>query len=337
MKTILYIGNRASKKSANPTTIDVLGKLLSDEGYKMILVSNKKNKILRFLEMCWGVVKHSKSVDYMLIDAYSTLNFWYLLATSQLARILKCNYIPILHGGNLPHRLNKNPKLCRLIFANAYKNIAPSNYLYQVFEKHGFQNLILIPNSITTKDYDFHPPKTLNTPAILWVRTFSELYNPLMALQVLHEIQKQNPNATLTMVGSNANDIFKACQNYAQKFNLNVTFTGKLEKKEWIKRAKNHNYFINTSHYDNMPVSVLEAMALGLPIISTRVGGIPHFLTHKENAMLIDDNSVTQMTEAIIYLSKNQEEVNKITQNARQFTETLDWNLIKKKWLDLLN
>jgi glycosyltransferase involved in cell wall biosynthesis len=336
MKTLLYIGNKTSNTQKNPTAIDVLGELLCKEDFNVILVSRKKNKLLRFIEMSWSVVKYSKKADYILIDTYSTLNFWYSVVTSQLARILNCKYLPILHGGNLPDRLKKNPKISRLIFENAYKNIAPSNYLHQIFTTQGYKNTTVIPNAIEIKNYPFNVSKNYEAPTILWVRAFSEIYNPMLALRVFHEIQKQYPNAYITMVGNTIDGSFAQCESYAIKHKLKVAFTGKLEKKEWIQLAKTHNCFINTSKFDNMPVSVIEAMALGLPIVSTRVGGIPYFLTHQENALLVANDSVNEMIDAIEYLQKNESDRNKIIHNARKFAEQLDWNIVKNQWLDLL-
>src|SRR6187431_1515693 len=99
MKQVLYIGNKLSKHGITPTTIEILGPLLEKEGYIISYSSAQKNKFLRITAMLWSVFWHQKS-DYVLIDTYSTSNFWYAFATSQLCRILKLKYIPILHGGN---------------------------------------------------------------------------------------------------------------------------------------------------------------------------------------------------------------------------------------------
>ena len=70
----------------------------------------------------------------------------------------------------------------------------------------------------------------------------------------------------------------EACKEYAAEEKLPVKFTGKLEKNEWIKISADAGIFINTSNIDNTPVSLMEAMALGLPVVSTNVGGIPYLI-----------------------------------------------------------
>src|SRR5690606_18093279 len=148
MKTLLYIGNKLSKHGYTPTSIETLGVFFQNEGYSMYYASEKKNQLLRFLDMGWSVVKHRNKVDYVVIDTYSTFSFWYAFMVSQLCRLFKIKYIPILRGGNLPHKLIQSPKLCKMIFNHSYKNVAPSGYLMDAFRKQNYPNLVYIPNTI---------------------------------------------------------------------------------------------------------------------------------------------------------------------------------------------
>jgi len=106
MTNVLYIGNALAQKGNTSTTIDTLGDQLS-EFCNVSIASNKSNKILRLLDMVWSVIKFNKRTDYVLIDTYSTHNFYYALVVSQFCRLLRIKYIPILHGGNLEKRLIK--------------------------------------------------------------------------------------------------------------------------------------------------------------------------------------------------------------------------------------
>jgi len=125
------------------------------------MLLQSKSFLFRLLDMLWATIVHRNKVSYILIDTYSTKAFWYAFLCAQLARLLKIKYIPILHGGNLPNRLKSNPKLCRMLFANAYKNVVPSGYLKQAFENEGFTNVVLIPNAIEIEKYTFKNRATL--------------------------------------------------------------------------------------------------------------------------------------------------------------------------------
>lgn len=333
---ILYIGNNLKSKSTNQTTLTLLSNLLIDEGYVVKKASSKKNPFIRLLSMLGAILKNYRQINYVLIDTYSTKNFYYALATSQLCRILKLKYIPILHGGNLPHRLKKFPKLSKLIFANSYTNVAVSKYLKSEFEIHNFKT-IYIPNIIEIKKYTFLK-RVISSPKLLYVRAFATIYNPEMAIKVLHELKKEYPEAELCMVGPIKDESFNSCKALVNTLGLenSVEFTGHLSKKEWHKKAMNYNIFINTTNIDNAPVSVIEAMALGLPIVTTNVGGIPFLIKNNETGILVSKNDVKAMAIAIISICRNQEIVNYLTVNARKQVEKHNWDTLKTLWHDIL-
>lgn len=334
-KTILYIGNNLSNKGYSQTIMETLGGLLSSEGYVIYKSSSNKNSFLRLLNMVFSTIYYSRKVDYVLIDTYSTLNFWYAFFVSQICRLLNLKYIPILHGGNLPHRLNTNPWICDLIFKNSYKNVAPSNYLFSIFTSKYSKNLISIPNVLEIENYEF-TTRNFDEPKLLWVRSFSPIYNPKMAIRVLFELKKEFPNASLTMVGPDTINYKKECELLVKDLKLKVNYTGLLSKSEWISLSKQHNFFINTSNFDNMPVSLLEAMALGLPVVSTNVGGISFLLEDGKNAILVNKEEHLAMSNAIKKLMHNLDYTNSIISEARKNSENYDWQKVKYQWIEVL-
>lgn len=335
-KHLLYIGNQLSKHGYNKTTIETLGQQLEQEHYLVVYASDKKSFPFRMLDMVCDVFKYSNKVSYLLIDTYSTKAFWYAFVCSQFARILSIKYIPILHGGDLPNRLKRNPRLCRLVFANAYCNVAPSGYLKQAFEQEGYSNVLHIPNTIALENYTFKQ-RVQFAPKLLWVRAFASIYNPMMAVKVLVDLQKKYPKATLTMVGPDKDGSLLTTKTFASDASVPVTFTGKLSKEDWWQLASTHDIFMNTTHFDNTPVSVMEAMALGLPVVSTNVGGIPFLLTHEVDALLVDDADVSAMVEAIERLLAHPEETQQMVLNAKHLVAQMDWQVVKKQWINLLD
>ena len=335
MKSLLYIGNKLSAHGFSVTTIETLGILLESEGYSVKYSSDKKNKIFRLFEMLLATFQCRKKVDYILIDTYSTSNFWYAFFVSQLSRILKIKYIPILHGGNLPIRLKNNPKMSRMIFSNSYKNISPSQYLLDAFISKGFLNTIYIPNNIEIANYNFKLRSTI-APKLLWVRSFAKIYNPKMAIEVFKIVKEKFPQSMLCMVGPDKDGSLMQTKKVAESYGLDVSFTGKLRKKEWTSLATDFDIFINTTHFDNMPVSIIEAFALGLPVLSTNVGGLNYLLKHNVDAILVNDNDAVAMAEAIFKLVGDPKLVAQISQNAKEKAMGFDWNFIKNKWKETL-
>ena len=174
-------------------------------------------------------------------------------------------------------------------------------------------------------------------PKLLWVRAFAEIYDPMAALETLELLLENHENAELCMVGPEKDSSFKKCKTYAREKNLPVTFTGFLEKKEWLQLSENFDIFLNTTTIDNTPVSVIEAMALGLPVVSTNVGGIPYLIDDQAQGLLVPSRAPAAMAEAVKELITHPEKARKLAFSAREKVEEFDWNLVKKKWAKILS
>lgn len=335
MKHLLYIGNKLAQHGLNQTTIETLGPLLEQEGFAVTYASSRKKQWVRLADMLRSVWRN-RTVDYVLIDTYSTSGFWYAFAVSQLCRILKIRYLPILHGGNLPQRLRHQPKICRMLFQNAYRNVVPSRYLLDSFQQSNINKLVYIPNSIEIGQYPFQL-RNIIQPNLLWVRAFDSIYNPEMAVAVLNRVRRVFPKAILCMVGPDKDGSLATTKAFAKALQLEVRFTGKLSKKQWIGLSQDYSVFLNTTHFDNMPVSLIEAMALGLPVISTNVGGIPYLLEHNSTALLVPDADADAMAQAAIDLCQNSALAEKLSHNAHIRSEQLDWQHVRQLWKAVLS
>ena len=329
---ILYLGN---KGSITPSTIDTLGTLLQKE-HSLLSCCSEKNKILRFIKMVRTLIKHKKETDLILVDTYSTWNFYYAFMTAFVAQRLQIPYVPILHGGNLPARLQKSPKLSNYIFNNSLRNITPSLYLQEYFTKADYDTQY-IPNNIILEEYP-HQSRQNISPKLLYVRSFAEVYNTKMAINVVKNLLKKYPDTHLCMVGPDRDGSLPKTQAYAKELGIekHVTFTGGLSKTEWIKLSKTYDIFINTTNSDNLPVSIVEAMALGFPIVSTNAGGLPYLIENEVDGILVEKNDDIAMSQAIERLLQTPKLCEKLSQNGRKKAQSYDWNTIKNKWDTLI-
>lgn len=330
---LIYIGNHL--KSANPTTLDLLVSKFRKEGFKVNVYSSYKLKLWRWLHMCWGVLIAPQKA-LVLIDTYSTFNFYYAFSVAMLCKLRGLLYIPILHGGNLPNRLRQSPKLSHFLFGGALVNVAPSNYLFEAF--HSKFKTVVIPNLLDLNQYEYQSP-SFETPRLLFVRAFQDIYNPLLAVKVLHQLLQIYPQAKLGMVGPFKDDSIHKVKQYIKSNQLEsaVEITGKLSKADWIKKSKAYNLFINTSKVDNTPVSVLEAMALGLGVVSTNVGGVPYIMENEKQGFLVESDDEVAMVKVITQLMENTDVAHLIRENARQKVEQFDWEVIKYKWFKVFD
>ncbi len=334
MKKILYIGNKLEKHGAAPTSVDILPELLTEEGIDFKAVSHFKNKPLRLLHMLSSILMKHKKFDLVLIDTYSTSNFWYAVLSGYCCRMFKLPYIFILHGGNLGQRFAESSKEILKIFEKAYFNIVPSKFLMEQLEKFKLENLLYIPNAINISNYPFKQRNKFS-PRILWVRAFDKVYRPKLAVKVIAALRQEFPDAELCMVGPEKDGSQKILREYVEEHRLPVTFCGKLSKDEWAELSRNYDIFLNTASIDNLPVSVLEAMALGLPVVSANVGGIPYLIKHDQTGKLAEGN-VKDLTQKITSLILDTQQSECISRNARAEAEKYDWAKLKTFWVDLL-
>ncbi len=335
-KKLLYIGNVLSRKGATVTNIEIISSLLQKENYDVRTASKQSNKVLRMLDMMWHTIRYARQIDIVLIDTYSTINFWYAVIIGSLCRMLGLPYIPILHGGNLPNRIKRSPKTSKRLFKNARTNIAPSQYIIDAFESEGIGNITYIPNTIETTQYKFKKRDVI-APKLLWVRSFSKIYNPIMALEIVGALVPSYPEISLTMVGPEKDESYEECLAFAKANKLPVTFTGMLSKEDWRSLASDHDIFINTTNFDNTPVSVIEAMALGLPVVSTNVGGIPFLITHEKDGLLGPAEEVELFCNSVKRLLQEPQLCATLSENGRKKAESFDWTILKAKWGEVLS
>jgi glycosyltransferase involved in cell wall biosynthesis len=336
VKSILYIGNKLSRHGFTPGVIETLGPLLEAEGYRVCYAGTKANQLLRLVEMLFKTLTLGRKVDYVLMDTYSTSAFWYAYIIGRLANLLDKNYMPILHGGDLPSRLNKSKRACHRLFTKSYANVAVSGYLKDEFKKAGYQ-AIVIPNSIDIVKYP-HKLRDHCRPWILWVRSFHHQYNPNMAADVLVELLRNHPDAFLCMVGPDKDGSMGGFKNYIRERGIEnyVRITGRLSKVEWVRLSQDYDFFINTTNVDNTPVSVIEALALGMCVISTNPGGIPYLLNDGIDSLLVKPDDSKGMAIQIHNLINNEMLAANISGRAREKAQTFDWQQIRHKWIELL-
>jgi len=334
MKKILYLGNKLEKHGYSPTSIDTLTPLLEAEGCYVKSVSSIRNKPLRLFHMLSSIVRE-RNIHMVLIDTYSTTNFWYAVLGARLCLLLKIPYILILHGGNLKQRLTSSSKRILKIFIQARATVAPSHFLKDELQEFQFGNMVCIPNSIDITNYSFKKRKDLK-PRLLWVRAFNEIYNPEMFLKLVKILRKDYPDLTACMVGPDKDGTLKKYQGISESQGLNIQFTGKISKNEWIKLSEDYDIFINTTNIDNTPVSLIEAMALGLPVISTNAGGIPYLISNEKNGFLVEPKDVNAMATAVKKLIQNPGMAESLSSQGRLKAEEFNWEQVKNKWLDLL-
>ena len=336
MRRIIYIDNFLTGHGHTPTTGTTLVKQFRAQGFNVIPSSSKNNKLLRLIDMIGTIIRHRKN-SVVLIATYSQQAFYFACACALVCRVFKIPYIPCLHGGNLPHRIKRSPLLANFYFANSYTNVAVSGYLGASMINNGWKCLE-IPNNIPLEKYQYKHRQQVS-PTLFWVRSFHSNYNPQLAIRVLYRLRQLYPNAILTMVGPDKDDhSLDKCKQLINELKLEdcISLPGLLTRAEWTKLSGEHDIFINTTNFDNLPVSVIEGMALGMIVISTSVGGVPFLIEQQKNGILVPPENEDAFINAIQEVLKNSALAANLSFEANIKARQFDWSNIKLLWENLL-
>ncbi len=334
---IIYIGNRLKGAGLNPTTIDTLGDRLKVD-FDIIRASHFKNPILRIIHMWIIILLNAQKSSFLIIDTYSSNAFNYAWTCGAIARLIGLNYIPFLHGGKLPERYKKSKKKCQKYFKGAYKIISPSGFLKVETESKFNVQVDIIPNYLEIEQYSFCQRPNVGEVKLLWVRAFHKIYNPTLVPEIEHGLRRIGFRVSCTMVGPDKDGSLANVKKRALNLNVldSLHFTGRVSKKEWLNLSSDYSFFINTTNADNTPVSVMEAMALGMPVITTDVGGIPYLFENNREGIMVPPKNATLIVNSIEHLIKNSTLTKEISTNARLKAEKWDWSEVKKLWLEIL-
>lgn len=334
---LLFIGNHFSSSKKSNNVYKELPLQLNKLNWPTIITSKKEHKLLRLVDILWTIFRHRNEFDLAIIDVFSGLAFVWAECAAILLRILKKTYLLMLRGGNLPEYSRKHPKRVSRILKNAQSVYSPSPYLK--IELNKFRSDIgIIPNPIDTQIYIYRK-RVIAKPQIIWLRAFHEIYNPVLAVEVLGELSKTIDDMQLIMIGPDKGDgSFTQVIRTADKLGIQekLVLPGQIPRGEvprWLDQA---DIFINTTNYDNTPVSVIEAMAAGLCVVSTNVGGIPYLIENWKDGLLVPPNDPISMTNAIKQILEDQILSGSLSMNAREKAEKLDWSGILPQWENVL-
>ena len=113
-----------------------------------------------------------------------------------------------------------------------------------------------------------------------------------------------------------------------------VTFHGAVPNERVPQLYAEHDIFINASHVDNFPGALVEAACSGLPIVSTKAGGIPEMVQDRESGLLAELNDARGLADRVIECIDDPELGARMARSARTWAEQFSWGCILPKLLD---
>lgn len=334
--TVLLIGNFLSASVGNRGVCEDLAERLRGAGWRVLTVSSRCGRLARVADMLATIWRCRREYDAAHLDVYSGPAFAWAEAAAWVLRRVGKPYALTLHGGALPEFAQRWPGRTRRLLESAAAVTAPSGYLREHLRPYR-PDLRLIPNALDLALYPFRQ-RTQAAPRLVWVRAFHEIYDPTLAIRVL-ALVRERWDATLEMVGPDKRDgSLERVRAAAAELGVAgaVQFPGAVPKTAIPERINRGDIFLNTTTIDNTPVSVLEAMACGACIVSTRVGGIPHLLRDGEEALLVEPRDARALAAAVERILGDAALSARLSRAARAKAEACDWSAILPQWDQLL-
>jgi glycosyltransferase involved in cell wall biosynthesis len=336
-KSILMIGNYLPATRWNKNVWHYLAENLAEMGWHVIITSSKISKPFRLIDMLTTVWKYRHTYQLAQIDVFSGKAFLFAEACTHLLKALQKPVILTLHGGGLSDYAISHPKRMADLLKRADILVTPSLFLKNELA-HLRSDSHLIPNPIDISAAIYRPRQQVS-PNLIWARAFHKIYNPGMAVRVVAALKPEFPEIHLTMLGPDKTDgSLPHIQRAARDLDLidHIEIIGiiyHIDIPRWLDKA---DIFINTSNYDTAPRSLLEAMANGMCIISTDVGGIPYLVNHGENGLLVPQDDHQAMTDAVRQVLTNPSLASHLSENARKTAENYDWSAVLPLWETVL-
>lgn len=300
---------------------------------------------------------------------YPVRNLRYLLASESLR---KCNIIHfhILPGANcffLPGRLRRSvdtkllitlydwiphelpfydipERLAHILHWQAAKRrlslfdlfIVNSSYMKDIVDSRGFHPVEVIPNGIDPEDWKVQsiPNRDHKVKGLFWGRLYDKkgVGELLKATSILHELG-YDYHLYIAGEGPRSNDYLSLSKSLGLE--KTVTFLGPLPEHELKHYLAVCDFCIFPSAYEGFGISILESMAAGKPVITTRRGGQTDFARDGYNSLLVDPGNPAELANAIKEMITNPDLRERLGRNARITASEYSWDKIIWKYLDI--
>lgn len=212
--------------------------------------------------------------------------------------------VPVIvnyHGGEAEAFLKRSQHLVRLSMRRSSALVVPSAFLQNVFSRFGMPACI-VPNIVDVSKFSPRGMVRSVIPHLFVARNLERLYDNETAIRAFKTIRQNYPKALLTIAGSGPDEARLRIFVRDHALVGSVIFSGRLDQNEMVSAYRDADILLNPSLVDNMPLSVLEAWACGVPVVSTNVGGISFFVKDGVTASLVSPGDSAAMAQACLLL-----------------------------------
>ncbi len=246
-----------------------------------------------------------------------------------LARLLGKSAILNYHDGRAEDHLTRWP-IARRLMRLATAIVVPSDYLVEVFARFGLH---------ATRIHNVAEPGSLHyrerprpKPVFLHNRGLASEYNPACTLRAFAIVQRHYPEARLIV--AHTGPLRGELEALAASLGLQqIEFIGAVPPEKMGALYHSADIYWMSPNADNMPLSLLECFAAGLPIISSRAGGVPNIVEDQRTGLLFPPGDHEAMAACALRLLEEPGLAAHLAGNARAECDKYAWVRIGPQWI----
>jgi glycosyltransferase involved in cell wall biosynthesis len=290
-------------------------------------------RLLPYLLQLWRSAGRVQLFHVMANSGWS----WHLFAAPAIwiGRLRGCPVVVNYRGGEADSFMQKAQAWVRPSLRCAAAVIVPSGFLEYVFGKYGVATIV-VPNIINLERFSAAACSAAGQPLrVLVARNLEPIYDNETALRAFAILLAQHPDAQLVVAGSGP--LRESLERLAATLGIagSVVFTGRVDNAGMAALYRGADLMLNPSTVDNMPNSVLEALASGVAVISTDVGGVPFLVQDGKTALLVPPGSPQAMAEAMLRLAASPELASRLRAAGLHYVQQYAWPGVRPRLLEV--
>ena len=280
----------------------------------------------------WKLWRGQSDAD--VVHIFSASYWSFLLATAPallMARLGGKSVVIHYHSGEARDHLRRSHP-ARALLRCADRLIVPSGYLVEVFREFGL-DAEAVPNIVALSQFPFRVRRPLR-PHLVCTRGFHPYYRVDLVVRAFAEVKQKYPHAKLDLVGAGPSEA--EIRELVKQLGIrDVTFRGVASRRDIGKVYDEADIFINASDLDNMPVSILEAFATGLPVVTTAPEGMEYVVEDQMTGLLSPPGDSHALARNVLGLLGDPELASRIISSARTRSESYQWAAVRGQWLHI--
>jgi L-malate glycosyltransferase len=265
-----------------------------------------------------------------------TASYWsFLLVTAPVVAAARALGLPLVlnyHSGEADDHLSRFGPLVHPWLRRADAIIVPSAYLQAVFARHGYAARV-VPNAIELERFPFRAREAL-LPVVLCNRNLEPHYRVDDVIRMHARLAATHPGAVLAVAGtgSEAARLRRLAGAVAPG---SVQFLGRVEPDHMPALYDASDIFVNASVIDNQPLSVLEAFAAGVPVVTTPTGDLANMVHDGETGLLVAPRDPAALAGAVESLLHDPARARAMARRARDTVARHAWPAVRAAWADV--